>query len=93
MMEKKPRIEITYDGDPVLTTAQAAARYGLGMDAMRQALYRHPDIHPLPEMLDGRTKLYLASALDAAMGARPGKGANLRGRVARGSTETPDAEE
>lgn len=66
-------IRITYDGKLALTTAQAAARYGLELVAMRKALSRLP-IQPLPEPLDARTPLYLATELDAAMRARPGKG-------------------
>ena len=75
------KIRITYDGKLVLTTAQAANRYGLDMDAMRKALNRSK-VEPLPEQLDGRTKLYPAGALDAAMKARPGRGANFRAPTA-----------
>jgi hypothetical protein len=71
-------IRITYDGKLALTTAQAARRYGLGPSSMRTTLIRLR-IEPLPEPLDGRTPLYLATELDEAMKARPGKGANLRG--------------
>lgn len=72
------QINITYDGRPAITTAQAAARYGLSMDAMRKALNRATDVHALPEMLDGRTLLYFVDDLDRAIPGRPGRGANLR---------------
>ena len=71
-------LRITYDGKHVLTTAQAASRYGLTPSGMRATLTRL-DVEPIPEALDGRTPLYLATELDKAMAARPGKGANLRG--------------
>jgi hypothetical protein len=74
-------IRITYDGKLALTTAQAARRYGLELATMRKSLSRLP-IKPLPEALDDRTPLYSATELDAAMKARPGKGANLK-RVSR----------
>jgi hypothetical protein len=70
-------IRITYDGRLALTTAQAAHRYGLTPSAMRTWLSRAAT-EPLPESLDARTPLYLATELDKAMKARPGKGANLR---------------
>lgn len=72
-------IRITYDGKLVLTTAQAAARYGLELATMRKALSRLT-VQPMPESLDARTPLYPATDLDRAMKARPGKGANLRRR-------------
>jgi hypothetical protein len=74
-------IRITYNGKLALTTLQAARRYDLKPAAMRKAISRLP-VQPLPESLDDRTPLYLASELDAAMKARPGKGSNLRGRAA-----------
>lgn len=80
-------IRITYDGRLALTTAQAAARYSLELASMRKTLSRLP-IEPLPEPLDARTPLYLATDLDRAMKARPGKGANLRRRT---STDRPTA--
>jgi hypothetical protein len=73
-----PPIRITYDGKLVLTTSQAAQRYGLELAAMRKALSRL-GVEPMPEPLDGRTPLYLASALDKVMRGRPGRGSNLRG--------------
>lgn len=73
-------IKITYDGRLALTIGQAADRYGLTADAMKKALRRLP-VEALPEPLDARTPLYLATDLDAAMKARPGRGANLRRAV------------
>jgi len=70
-------IRITYDGKLALTTAQAATRYGLELQAMRKALSR-AGVEPLPEPLDARTPLYLATEVDRVMKARPGRGANLR---------------
>lgn len=72
-------IRITYDGKLALTTAQAAARYGLSLAGMRTALHRL-NFPALPEALDRRTPLYAAAELDQAMKARQGKGANLRSR-------------
>jgi hypothetical protein len=63
-------IRITYDGRLALTISQAATRYGMRLDAMRQAL-RRLDLDPLPESLDGRTPLYPAVELDRAMKSRP----------------------
>lgn len=74
-------IRIEYAGRLALTVQQAAARYGLSHDAMRQALKRLQDkgaIKPLREQVDGRTPLYDAAKLDTVMQARPGKGVNLR---------------
>jgi ribosomal protein S25 len=74
-------VRITYDGKLAVTVAQAAERYGLELPAMRKALQRLAHervISPLPEGIDSRTPLYLATELDKAMKARPGKGANLR---------------
>lgn len=76
-------IQITYDGQPAISPALAAERYGLGLDAMRKAVTRLKAagaIEPLPKPLDDRTPLYLLAELDRAMRERPGKGANLRGR-------------
>jgi hypothetical protein len=70
-------IRITYDGKLALTTAQAAQRHGVTTATMRKELDRL-GVHPLPEGLDARTPLYLATAVDTAIKARPGKGANLR---------------
>lgn len=72
-------IRILYDGKLALTTAQVADRHGLTMETARKALSRL-GVDPLPEQLDGRTKLWPAALVDRAMKARPGKGANLRGR-------------
>lgn len=76
-----PKIRITYDGKLALTVSQAAQRYDLELASMRSALHRLAGqglIAPLDEGLDARTPLYLATDLDRAMAARPGKGANLR---------------
>lgn len=75
-------IRILHDGKPAVTTAQFAALYGLSMDTARKTLSRL-GVAPLPEMLDGRTKLYPAGPVAKAMKARPGRGANLRGRERR----------
>jgi hypothetical protein len=74
-------IRILYDGKLAVTTAQFATRHDLSMDTARKTLSRL-GVEPLPEALDGRTKLYPATPLDKAMKARPGRGANLRGRRA-----------
>jgi hypothetical protein len=66
-------LRITWNGRLVLTTAQAAQRYGLTLGSMRSAIKRLA-FEPVPETLDARTPLYLASELDAAIKARPGKG-------------------
>lgn len=71
-------IRILYNGKLALTTAQFADRYGLTMETARKALSRL-GVDPLPEQLDGRTKLWPAAPIERAMKARPGKGANLRG--------------
>lgn len=73
-------VRITYNGRLVLTTAQAALRYGLTEGSMRAVISRMENPPVVPEALDGRTPLYLATELDAAMKARPGTGAHLRGR-------------
>jgi hypothetical protein len=75
---KPDRIRILYDDELAVTTAQFAARYGLTIATAGRTLLRL-GVDPLPEQLDGRTKLYLAAPLDEAMQARPGRGANLRG--------------
>ena len=75
------KVRILYDGRLALTTAQAAVRYGIGVASMRKTIKRLVDqeqIAPLPEPLDDRTPLYSARDLDAAMKARPGRGAHLR---------------
>lgn len=84
-------IRITYDGEPALTTAQAAQRYGMTAAGMRAVLSRL-GLQPLDESVDGRTPLYLEAELDRAMAARPGQGRgsrpSRRGRVDR--TAGPD---
>lgn len=70
-------VEITYRGRLVLTTAQAAERYGLALSSMRSALARGLGVDPVAA-LDARTPLYDADQLDRAMHERPGKGANMR---------------
>lgn len=67
-------IRILVDGKLAYTTGQYAAKYNLSMDTARKTLARL-DVDPLPEQLDGRTKLYPAVPVDRAMRARPGKGA------------------
>lgn len=85
-------IRILYDGKLALTIAQAAQRYNLAPDAMRQAINRFRRaglIAELPESLDGR-KLYPAAALDKAMKARPGKGGrNVQPRRRKAATTVP----
>lgn len=71
-----PKVRITVDGRLALTVEQAAARYGLAVSSMSAAISRLGLAADAD--LDGRKKLYLAHSLDAAMKARPGKGANLR---------------
>jgi hypothetical protein len=70
-------LRITYDGKLVLTTAQAAQRYGVTLPTMRKTLSRLA-LDQVPDELDGRTPLYFAADLDQAMKTRPGKGANFR---------------
>jgi len=71
----EPVIRITVNGKPALTTGQAAARHKRTVDVMRVLLHRH-GVKAVAH-LDGRP-LYLASAVDRAVNAMPGKGANLR---------------
>lgn len=71
-----PNIEITVDGRPALTTAQAATRHGLKPSSLRGEIAR-AGLEPVAE-LDARTPLYDAEQLAAALAARPGKGAHLR---------------
>lgn len=72
---------LTYGGRRILTVAQAAARYGLTVNAMHKALARLPDVRPVePPPVDARTPVYYLADLDKAMPKRPGRGANLRGR-------------
>lgn len=73
-------IRILYDGKLALTMKQAAERYGLKPDAMRQAvlrLKRVGTVTELPEALDGSTKLYAATQLDRAMKRRPRRAVNV----------------
>jgi len=71
------KIRILYNGKLALTTAQFADRYGMTMATAYKTLSRL-GLDPLPEQLDGRTKLWPAAPVDDAMRNRPGKGANLR---------------
>ena len=76
------RLEITVDGRPALTSRMAAERYrelyGLGASTTRSAISRS-GVQPIdPPPLHSRIPLYDLEALDAALAARPGKGANLR---------------
>lgn len=73
-----PQIRITVDGRAALTVEQAAARYKVEHSSMR-AIISRLQLQPAAA-LDGRKSLYLVAALDAAIKARPGKGANLRTR-------------
>ena len=68
------------DGRLALTVEQVTARYGFPSHMhTRKVLSRlSPSVEPVA-WLDGRKPLYGAAALDAAIKARPGKGANLRG--------------
>jgi hypothetical protein len=66
-------LRILWNGKLVLTTTQAAERYGLAPSSMRGALTRL-GLDPIPEGFDAKTPLYLAKDLDAAMRDRPGKG-------------------
>jgi len=78
--EREPLIRITYDGQVVWTTAQAAHALGMRLDSLRKAIQRE-EIRPMPVSLDGRTPLYSAHDLVAKLRARPGRGSNLRPRV------------
>lgn len=79
-----PTIHITVDGREALTVEQAAARYGLAPSSVRAALTRLGTAITPAAMLDGRKPLYDAEALDAAMEARPGKGAPGKPKRATG---------
>ncbi len=72
-----PTIRITVDGRLALTTAQAATRHDRTRAVMRMLLSRC-GVEPVAH-LDDRTPLYSAVALDRAIKALPGRGANLRG--------------
>lgn len=63
---------ITHNGREVITTATAAARYGLTPAGMRSVI-RDNGWEPVAE-LDGRLPLYDAEKLDADMKGRPGRG-------------------
>jgi hypothetical protein len=71
-----PQIRITVDGRLALTVEQAATRYKMEASSVRSMISRL-QLEPAAS-LDGRKHLYLAAALDVAVKARPGKGANLR---------------
>lgn len=78
-----PKIRITVDGRLALTVEQAADRYGLAVSSMRAAISRlkiTPDAYLDADRphAQRRRGLYLASALDKALRARVGRGANLR---------------
>lgn len=77
-------VEITYDGQPVVTTNQAAETRQITPAAMRRAISINA-IEPVG-YLDGRTPLYDPADLDRVLNARPGRGAHLR-RSAR-TTDT-----
>lgn len=78
MTEQQPRIGITVDGSPVLTVSQAAARHDRTAPVMRNLLRRHsvPQVARLDTL-----PLYAVTAVDAAVAAMPGRGANLRRQV------------
>jgi hypothetical protein len=77
--QQRPQ-HLAYGGRRILTIAQAAARYGLTVNAMHKALARLPDVRAVePPPIDRRTRVYYLTDLDLAMPTRPGKGANLRG--------------
>ncbi len=69
-----PDIRITVDGKRALTVTQAAAKYRLEPSSMRAVLTRAGDAIEPAAMLDNRTPLYLATALDRLMATRPGRG-------------------
>lgn len=77
------KVRITVDGKLALTVEQAAARYGLKPSSMRGELTRLGAAAAAAAMLDGRKPLYLATALDALMRRRPGRGAPGRPRSRR----------
>lgn len=79
---EQPTIRITYDGQVVWTTAQAAQQLGMRLDSLRKAIQRE-GIRPMPVSLDGRTPLYSARDLAAKLRARPGRGSNLHPRLPR----------
>lgn len=66
-------VRILVDGKLAYTTGQFADRHGLTMETARKTLQRL-GVDPLPDTLDGRTKLFPAVPVDKAMRARPGKG-------------------
>lgn len=69
-----PTVRITVDGKLALTVEQAAARYDLKPSSMRGELTRLGTAVSAAAMLDGRKPLYFATALDALMRSRPGRG-------------------
>lgn len=72
------QVRITVDGKLALTTRQLAAELGLDPASVRSAIKRL-GLQPV-EHLDERTPLYAAAPARKALAARPGRGANLRGR-------------
>ena len=79
-----PTIRITVNGKLAYTVEQAAAKYGMEPSSMRGAITRAGDQIEEVAKLDGKKPLYLASALDKAMAARPGRGHGPR-RKANGA--------
>jgi hypothetical protein len=71
-MTEGPRVRITVDGKLALTTTQAAERHRVKTVTMRGELRRYGVAPVTP--LDERTPLYVATAVDRMMKARPGKG-------------------
>lgn len=77
------KIRITVDGKLALTIEQAAERYGVKPGSMRGTLSRLGTAITSAATLDGTKPLYLATALDRVMRARPGRGAPGRSRARR----------
>lgn len=69
-------VEILVNGQQALTPALAAIQYGMAAPDMRRLITR-AELRPVA-MLDGRTPVYDAAALAAAISGRPGRGAHMR---------------
>lgn len=67
-----PGVRITVGGQLAWTVPMAAERLGMEPATVRSIIHRDQISHAA--VLDGARKLYLASALRAAIAARPGKG-------------------
>lgn len=67
-----PKVVITVDGKLAWTVQQIAAKYGLERNSVATVIKRGRI--PVAAMLDDKKAVYLADAVKAAMGKRPGSG-------------------